>query len=117
MENPHDLNDTDVPTEESRIESQTENTEEMPNEPAEEQRSQSNDNEHETHQLHPTSRDATISTTEEPQNEERRQWLRKINTVRNFYKKRLVDTAWQVRNVNLASSPMQKIYGKPRKKL
>ena len=26
IENPHDLNDTDVPTEESRIESQTQNT-------------------------------------------------------------------------------------------
>ena len=54
---------------------------------AEEQRSQSNDNEHETHQLDPTSREATIATTEEPQNEERRQRLRKINTVCNFYKK------------------------------
>ena len=80
-------------TEESRIESQTENTEEMPNERAEEQRSQSNDNEHETHQLDPTSREATIATTEEPQNEERRQRLRKIITVCNFYKKSLVDTA------------------------
>ena len=54
---------------------------------AEEQKSQSNDNEHETHQLDPTSREATIATTEEPQNEERRQRLRKINTVCNFYEK------------------------------
>ena len=43
IENPNDLNDTQVPTEESRIESQTENTEETQNECAEEQRSQSND--------------------------------------------------------------------------
>ena len=80
-------------TEESRIEYQTENTEETPNERAEEQRSQSNDNEHKTHQLDPTSREATIATTEEPQNEQRRQPLRKINTVCNFYKKSLVDMA------------------------
>ena len=39
----HDLNDTGVPTEESRIESQTVNTEEKPNERAEEERSQSDD--------------------------------------------------------------------------
>ena len=51
IENPHDLNNTDVPTEERRIESHTENTEEMSNERAEEQRSHSNDNEHETRQL------------------------------------------------------------------
>ena len=70
-------------TDESRIESQTENTEEMPNERAEEQRSQSNDNEHETHQLDPTRMEATIATTEEPQNEQRRQRLRKINAVCN----------------------------------
>ena len=44
-----------MPTEESRIESQTENTEKMSNERAEEQRSQSNENEHESHQLDPTS--------------------------------------------------------------
>ena len=44
VENRHDLNDTDVPTEESRIESQTVNTEEMRNEHAEEQRSQSDYN-------------------------------------------------------------------------
>ena len=37
IENRHDLNDTDVPTEESRIESQTVNTEETPNECAEEE--------------------------------------------------------------------------------
>ena len=36
IENRHDLNDTDVPTEESRIESQTVNTEETPNKRAEE---------------------------------------------------------------------------------
>ena len=48
-ENPHYLNDTDVPTEESVIELQTHNTEETSNERAEEQRTQSNDNEHETH--------------------------------------------------------------------
>ena len=78
-----------MPTEESRIESQTENTDEMSNERAEEQRSQSN----ETHQLDPTSREATIAATEEPQDEQRRQILRKINTVCNFYKKSLVDTA------------------------
>ena len=72
IENPHGINDTDVPTEESRIESQTENTEEMPNERAEEQRSQSNDNKDETHQLDQTCREATIATTEEPQNEQRR---------------------------------------------
>ena len=64
IENPHDLNDTDVPTEESRIESQTENTEEISNEHAEEQRSHGNENEHETHQLDPTSREATIVATE-----------------------------------------------------
>ena len=68
IENPQDPNDTDVPTEE-RIESQTVNTEEMPNEHAEEERSQSNDNEHETHHADPTSREATIAATEEPQNE------------------------------------------------
>ena len=93
IENPHDLNDTEVPTEESRIESQTVNREEKPNERAEEERSQSGDNEHETHQVEPTSREAAIATTEEPHNEERRQRLRKINAVCNFYKKRLVDTA------------------------
>ena len=93
IKNPHDLNDTDVPTEESRIESQTENTEEMLNECAEEQRSQSNENEHETHQLDPTSREATIAATEEPQNKQRRQLLRKINTGCNFSKKSLVDKA------------------------
>ena len=38
IENPHDLNDTDVPTEESCIESQTVNTEETSNERAEEER-------------------------------------------------------------------------------
>ena len=65
----------------------------MSNERAEEQRSQSNENEHETHQLDPTSKEATIAVTEEPQNEQRRQLLRKINTVFNFYKKSLVDTA------------------------
>ena len=81
-----------MPTE-SRIESQTVNTEEMTNERAEEERSQIDDNELETHQVEPTSREATIATTGEPQNEERRQRLRKINTVCNFYKKRLVDTA------------------------
>ena len=64
IENPHDLNDTDVPTEESRIESQTENTEEMSNERAEEQRSQSNESKHKTHLLDPTSREATIAATE-----------------------------------------------------
>ena len=66
IENRHDLNDTNVPTEESRIESQTVNTEEMLSERAEEERSQSDDNEHETHQVEPTSREATIATTEEP---------------------------------------------------
>ena len=39
IENRHDLNDTDVTGEESRIESQTQITEETPNEHAEEQRS------------------------------------------------------------------------------
>ena len=63
IENPHNLNDADVPTEESRIESQAVNTEETPNERAEEERSQSNDNEHETHQVDPTSREATIAYT------------------------------------------------------
>ena len=72
IENRHDLNDTDVPTEESRIESLTLNSEETPIERAEEERSQRNDNEHETHQIDPTSRVAIIATTEEPQNEERR---------------------------------------------
>ena len=38
IEIPHDLNGTDEDTEECRIESQTHNTEETPNEPAEEQR-------------------------------------------------------------------------------
>ena len=66
IENRHDLNDTDVPTEESRIETQTVNTEETPNKRAEEERSQSDDNEHKTHQVEPTSREATIATTEEP---------------------------------------------------
>ena len=51
------------------------------------------DHEHETHQVEPTSMEATIAITEEPQNEERWQRLRKINTVSNFYKKILVDTA------------------------
>ena len=77
-----------MPTEESRIKSQTVNTEEMPDQCAEEERSQSDDNEHETHQVEPTSREATIATTEEPQNEERRQRLRKVNTLCNFYKKK-----------------------------
>ena len=45
-----------MPTEESRIESQIVNTEETPNERAKEERSQSDDNEHETHQVEPTSR-------------------------------------------------------------
>ena len=76
-------------TEESRIESQTVNTKETLNERAEEERSQSDDIEHETHQVEPTSREATIATTEEPQNEERWQWLRKINTVCNLKKKGL----------------------------
>ena len=40
-----------MPTEESRIESQTLNPEETPNKNTEEERSQSNDNEHETHQI------------------------------------------------------------------
>ena len=93
IKNPHELNDTDLLTEESRIESQTENTEEMSNERAEEQRSQSNENEHETHQLDKTSREAAIAATEESQNKQRRQLLRKILTVCNFYKKSLVNTA------------------------
>ena len=93
IENRHDLNDTDVPTEESRIESQAVNTKGTPSECAEEERSQSDDNEYETHQVEPTSREATIAATEEPQNEERRQRLRKSNTVCNFYIKKLVDTA------------------------
>ena len=94
IENPRDLNDTDVPTKESSIKSQTQNTKETRNERAEEQRTQSNDNDHETHQLDPTSREATITTTDEPQKEERRPRQRKINTVCNFYKKKsLVDTA------------------------
>ena len=38
IENPHDLNDTDVPTEESRIKTQTQNTEETPSERVEEQK-------------------------------------------------------------------------------
>ena len=59
-----------MPTEESRIESQTENTEVMSDERAKEQRSQSNENKDETHQLDPTSREATIAATEEPQNEQ-----------------------------------------------
>ena len=88
IENRHDLNDTDVPTEESRIESQTLNTEGMPNNCAEEERSQSDDNEHQTNQVEQTSRETTIEATEEPQNEEHRQRLRKINTVCNFYKKK-----------------------------
>ena len=92
IENRHDLIDTEVPTEESRIESQTVNTEEKPNERADEERSQSDDNEHETHQVEPTSRETAIATTEEPQNEELRQRLRKINAVCNLKKKRLVDT-------------------------
>ena len=59
-----------MPTEESRIESQTQYTEGTPDERAEEQRTQSNDNEHETHPIDPTSKEATIATTEEPQTEE-----------------------------------------------
>ena len=54
-----------MPTEESRIELKTDNTEETLNERAEEQRPQSNDNEHETHQLDPTSRESSIATTDE----------------------------------------------------
>ena len=75
------------------MESPTVNTEETPNDRGKEERSQSDDNKHETHRVEPTSKEAAIATTEEPQNEERRQWLRKINAVCNFYKKRLVDTA------------------------
>ena len=52
-----------MPTEESRIESQTVNTEETPNERAEEERSQSDDNQHETHQVGPTSREAALAIT------------------------------------------------------
>ena len=82
-----------MPTDESRIESETENTEEISTERAEEQNlSQGNENEHETHQLHPTSREATIAATEEPLNEQRRQLLEKINTVCNFYKKKVLST-------------------------
>ena len=81
-----------MPTEESRIEWQTVNTEETPNERAEEERSQSDDNKHETHQVEPTSKEAAIATAEEHQNEERRQQLRKINTVCNFYKKKGLST-------------------------
>ena len=51
IENRRDLNDTDVPTEESRIDSQTVNTEETPSERSGEERSQSDDNEHKTHQV------------------------------------------------------------------
>ena len=40
------------------------------------------------HQLDPISREAPIAATEEPQNEQRRQLLRKINTVYNFYQKK-----------------------------
>ena len=65
IENRHDLNDAEVPTEESRIESPTVNTEETPNERGKEERSQSDDNEHETHQVEPTSKEAAIATTEE----------------------------------------------------
>ena len=93
IENRHDLNDTDVPTEESRIESQTVNTEETPNEHEEEEISQCDDNKHETHQVEPTSREAEIARTEEPQNKERRQRLRKINAVFNFYKKKACHVA------------------------
>ena len=80
MENPQDLNNTDVPTEESWIESQTVNREETPNEREEEERSQSNDTEHETHQVDPISMEATIATTEEPQNEE---WRMKAMAKKN----------------------------------
>ena len=55
-----------MPTEKIRIKSQTENTEETSNKRAEEQRSHSDDNEHKTHQVDPTSREATIATSEEP---------------------------------------------------
>ena len=48
IENRDDLNDTDVQTEESRIESQTVNTEKTANKRAEEEISQIDDNEHET---------------------------------------------------------------------
>ena len=117
IENPQDLNDTNVPTEESRIESQTHNTEEMPNELTEEQRTQNNDDEHETHLQDPTSREATIATTDEPQNEEWRALQRKINIVCNIYKKSLVDMTWQVRKVNSCIQPHAEIYSKSRKKL
>ena len=73
IENWHDLNDTDVPTEKSRIESQTVNT--------------TNDKRMRRRRKI-TSREATIATTKEPQNEEHRQWLRKINTVCNLKKKK-----------------------------
>ena len=90
----------------SRIESQTVNTEETPNERAEEDRSQSDDNEHETHQVEPTCREAAIATTEEPQNEERRQRLRKINAVCNFCKKKACRHCMiGVRNVNSCIQP------------
>ena len=90
IENPHDLNDTDEPTEESRIESQSKNAEEMSNERAEEQRSQSNENEHETHQLDPTSREATIAATEEPQNKQRRHWKKSTQFV--IFTKKVLST-------------------------
>ena len=61
IENIHDLNDTDMPTEESRIESQTD----------------------------PTSREATIATAEELQIEEQRQQLRKSTQFVIFTKKPL----------------------------
>ena len=78
-----------MPTEESRIQLQTQNTEETPNERAEEQRT-GYDNEHQTHQqlLAPSSMKETIATTVEPQNEERRPLRRKINTVCIFTKKK-----------------------------
>ena len=92
MENPHDLNDTDVPTEESIIESQTQNTEETPNELAEEQRTQSNDNEHETHQLDPTSSEATMAIQ-----------LMNLRTKARAKKKKINPCGWGIRIQGLES--------------
>ena len=94
-----------MPTEENRIESPSQNNEETTNERAEKQRTQSNDRDHETHQLDPKRREAKIASTYKHQNEERRPRQRKINTVCNFYKKSLVDMAWQERNVNSFIQP------------
>lgn len=84
IENSHDLNDTKEQPEASRIESQPRNTKEPPNEQA---CGQKNENEHETRQQDPQSREtsgASMVATDEPQHEERMTRQIIINTISQF---------------------------------